>query len=155
MPDMMRYPAAIANTQFVGQHHPMPCMNCCAIILSVSGGLAIMHTMIPSVLAGSHGKIAHTSRADYVCLCPTAELSGELRTQRHFLFCPSNDIVENTGRPELPQHLCWPFCVLFGTNTVGPVNIRTSASEFWDKQIHQTWARIPKKYLKRANIYRS
>jgi hypothetical protein len=36
--------------------------------------------------------------------------------------------------------------------TVRPVNIQTSASELWDKQIHQRWARIPKKYLKCANI---
>jgi hypothetical protein len=37
-------------------------------------------------------------------------------------------------------------------HTVGPVIIQTSASYFWGKQIHQTLARVPKKYLKRANI---
>jgi hypothetical protein len=36
--------------------------------------------------------------------------------------------------------------------TVGPVNIQTSASDFWGKQIHQTWARIPKKYLKHEYV---
>jgi hypothetical protein len=40
-------------------------------------------------------------------------------------------------------------------STVGPVNIQISASSFWGKQIHQTRARIPKKYLKRMNIKRS
>jgi hypothetical protein len=41
---------------------------------------------------------------------------------------------------------------LITMHTVGPVNIQTLASDFWGKQIHQTWARIPKKDLKRANI---
>jgi hypothetical protein len=38
------------------------------------------------------------------------------------------------------------------SGTVGPVNIRTPASDVWGKQIRQTWACIPKKYAKRANI---
>jgi hypothetical protein len=29
--------------------------------------------------------------------------------------------------------------------TVGQVNIQASASEFWSKQMHQTWARLPEK----------
>jgi hypothetical protein len=37
---------------------------------------------------------------------------------------------------------------------VGWVSIQTSASHFWGRQIHQIWARIPKKYLKRANTWR-
>jgi hypothetical protein len=36
--------------------------------------------------------------------------------------------------------------------TVGPLNIQKSASDFGNKEIHQTWVRIPKKYRKRANI---
>jgi hypothetical protein len=38
------------------------------------------------------------------------------------------------------------------TVRVGPVNIQTSASDVWGKQIHPAWDRIPRKYLKRANI---
>jgi hypothetical protein len=38
------------------------------------------------------------------------------------------------------------------TNTVGPVNIQTSPSYFQGKQIHQTWARMPKNNLKCTNI---
>jgi hypothetical protein len=38
-------------------------------------------------------------------------------------------------------------------HTVGPVNIRTCASDFWVEQIHQTWVANPKKmYIKRVNI---
>jgi hypothetical protein len=37
-------------------------------------------------------------------------------------------------------------------DTAGPVKIQTSASDFWGKQMHQTRARIPQKYLKRAEI---
>jgi hypothetical protein len=47
---------------------------------------------------------------------------------------------------------CWP---VEHSNTVGPVNIQTSASDFFGKEIYQTWARIHKKYLKRANFRRS
>jgi hypothetical protein len=36
-------------------------------------------------------------------------------------------------------------------STVGPVNIQSPSSAFWDKQIHQIWSHIPKKYVKRAN----
>jgi hypothetical protein len=38
------------------------------------------------------------------------------------------------------------------TDTIGPVNIQTSASWFWGKQIHQTRDGMPKKYLNHANI---
>jgi hypothetical protein len=37
-------------------------------------------------------------------------------------------------------------------NSVGLVNIQTSASVFRGKQTYKTWACIPKKYLKRANV---
>jgi hypothetical protein len=40
--------------------------------------------------------------------------------------------------------------VVCSYGTVGPVNIQTCA-DFWAKQIHQTWARIPNKYLKHSN----
>jgi hypothetical protein len=36
--------------------------------------------------------------------------------------------------------------------TVGPAKVQTSASYFWGAQIHQTWACIPKKHLKRTNV---
>jgi hypothetical protein len=45
-----------------------------------------------------------------------------------------------------------PLTTCIAIRTVGPVNIQPSASDFWGKQIHQTCARIPKKYLKRAYI---
>jgi hypothetical protein len=40
-------------------------------------------------------------------------------------------------------------------STVGPVNTQTSASHFRGELIHRVWARIPKKYLKHANVKRS
>jgi hypothetical protein len=35
---------------------------------------------------------------------------------------------------------------------VEPVHIQPSASEFWGKEIHQTWACIPKEYFKGVNV---
>jgi hypothetical protein len=54
----------------------------------------------------------------------------------------------------LPSLRCCTCYLAFSTldATGGPVNIQTSASDFWGKQIHQTWARVAKKYLNRVNI---
>jgi hypothetical protein len=74
-------------------------------------------------------------------------LWGEhLRSLCHFRqTSPTND------RPKWFDHRYGIYQYL-GLRTVGPVNIQTSASNFLGKQIHQAWARISKKYLKRANI---
>jgi hypothetical protein len=37
-------------------------------------------------------------------------------------------------------------------STAGPANIQAFVPDFWGEQIHQTWDRILKKDLKRANI---
>jgi hypothetical protein len=37
------------------------------------------------------------------------------------------------------------------SNTIGVVNVQPSVSDVGGTQIHQTWARTAKKYLKRAN----
>jgi hypothetical protein len=42
--------------------------------------------------------------------------------------------------------------LMWRTVAIGPPSIQTSASDFWCKVIHQTWARIPKNYLKRVNV---
>jgi hypothetical protein len=46
--------------------------------------------------------------------------------------------------------ICTGETRIFFVHTVGPGIMQTSASGFWGKQIRQTWARIPKKYLKRG-----
>jgi hypothetical protein len=59
----------------------------------------------------------------------------------------ANGFVSCNANTLMFQHLC-PTALC---STIGPANIRTSASEFWGKRILQTWAVIPIKYLKRAN----
>jgi hypothetical protein len=43
----------------------------------------------------------------------------------------------------------------YHASTLVSVNSQASVSDFWGKQIHQTWAHIPMKYLKCANTYTS
>jgi hypothetical protein len=54
------------------------------------------------------------------------------------------------GEFDLAVSVCMSVCVSH-SSTAGPVNIQSPSSVFWGKQIHQTWSRIPKKYVKRAN----
>jgi hypothetical protein len=87
-----------------------------------------------------------TVRATSLCpCCKTSKRLGQsvvVKKHTHFL-----------GLEKLHVLLAWKADhALQEYDTLGPVKFQAFVSEFWGKQIQQTWARVPKNDLKHANI---